>query len=439
MIARCVRNWCLSILALPAAVAAQQGADGARPITLAEAVRLAQQNSPTTVQARNAERGSQQSVRSSIAAFFPTLSVSASSNQRGGTQFVNGNPLPLTGLPWSYGRGLNTSVNLFDGGQRWNQYKTSLANVDRDAAAQVTARYSVALSVKTQYFQVLAARETESAARRQLEQAQQQLKVSATKMEAGVATRADSLASAIAVGNARLAILNAQNSLGNANAGLTRLIASTLVVTAVASDTSEMGAVSLDESTISSMLLEGPAVRQASATLAAAKASHRSATTGYMPSLSLTGSYSLAPKGTENFNWGGGPTSTSTNLGFSLNYTIFNNLTRETQLVNARISEDNAEASLRDAKFAAQQNLTTFLNNFRTAQQRVELQLLTITQADEALRVVQQRYNLGTASLLEVLQAQTTLDNARAALIQARLDARTAKANIEQLIGRDLP
>ena len=438
MTVRFMRACLAAAVALPATGAAQGGSDP-QPIALADAVRLAQRNSPTTVQARNAERGSEQSVRSSMAAFFPTLSLSAASNQRGGTQFVNGNPLPISGQPWSYSRGLNTSVNLFDGGQRWNQYKTSLANVDRDASSEVTARYSVALNVKTQYFQVLAARETESAARRQLEQAQQQLKVAATKMAAGAATRADSLASAIAVGNARLAILNAQNSLGNANAGLTRLIASPIVVTAVASDTSVMGAVTIDEAAISAMVLEGPAVKQAQATLVAAQAAHKASTSTYLPSLQLTGSYSLAPKGSDTFNWGGGPTTTSTNLGFSLNYTIFNNFTRETQLVNARITEDNAEASLRDAKFGARQNLTTFVNNFSTAQQRVELQLLTITQADEALRVVQQRYNLGTAQLLEVLQAQTTLDNARAALIQARLDARTAKANIEQLIGRDLP
>jgi outer membrane protein TolC len=52
--------------------------------------------------------------------------------------------------------------------------------------------------------------------------------------------------------------------------------------------------------------------------------------------------------------------------------------------------------------------------------------------------VVQQRYNLGTSSLLEVLQAETTLDNARAQLINARVNARIAKANIEALIGRDL-
>jgi outer membrane protein TolC len=37
------------------------------------------------------------------------------------------------------------------------------------------------------------------------------------------------------------------------------------------------------------------------------------------------------------------------------------------------------------------------------------------------------------------LTSQTTLNQARASLIQARYDARLAKAQIEALIGRDLP
>ena len=49
-----------------------------------------------------------------------------------------------------------------------------------------------------------------------------------------------------------------------------------------------------------------------------------------------------------------------------------------------------------------------------------------------------QRYNIGTALQVDVTTAQAALDQARFQLIQARLNARTAKANIEALIGHDL-
>ena len=140
------------------------------------------------------------------------------------------------------------------------------------------------------------------------------------------------------------------------------------------------------------------------------------------------------------FEWAGGSgaTTTSTSLSFNVNYTLFNNYQRESQVVTTRVNLENAEATLRDAKFLAQQNLTTQLNTYRTAQLSIELNKLQIQAAEENLRVVQQQYNLGTKQLLDLLTAQLQLDNARATLIQARQNARVAKAQIESIIGRDL-
>ena len=423
---------------IPGALAAQQ-AQAARPIPLAEAVRLAQQYSPTTVLARNQERSSEQGVRTAKAQFLPSLNLSATGSQRGGTQIVGGVPLPLTGLPWSYNRSVSTSLTVFDGGTNWYGWKTAEANLVRDDAGVVSARFSVALNVKVQYYAVLAAHESEAAARRTLEQAQQQLKVSSAKMAAGAATRVDSLSSAIQVANAQLAILTAQNNLLNANASLTRLVASPVQVTAVESDTSEIASINIDEGALTQMVGQGPAVQQAASTLSAAHAGHKAATAPYFPSLTVSGSYGQVPLASQDFNFGSGTSSISNQLSFSLGYTLFDRLRREQSLVSARIAEDNAEVTLRDARLGSQQNLISFLNTFRTAQAQIALQLLTIQAAEEALRVVQQRYNLGTAQLLDVLTAQATLDNARSNLIAARLNARTAKANIEALIGRDLP
>jgi outer membrane protein len=430
----------LATLALVPAIAAAQGAGAAaRPISIDDAVKLAQKNQPTTVLARNSVRQSESAVRFSKMNFLPSLSLSYNARQNGGTQFIQGVPVPISGNLWSYTRGLNSSVTLFDGGTKWYAYKTSEANLDAADAGEISARYSVALSVKTQYYNVLAAREAEAAANRQLEQNVQQLKVASAKMAVGTATLADSLSAAIGVANARLAILNARNSLENANAGLTRLIASPFPVTAMESDTADVGRVELSEATLTQMVIEGPPVKQALANVSAAKAAETSASVpGYLPSVTLTGQYGQNPKGSPTFDWGGGATTVSNSLSFGVSYTVFDNYRRENSIVIARVAEDNAEANLRDARYFAQQNLTTFLNNYQTAQETIALQLVTIASATENLRVVTQQYNLGTKQLLDVLTAQASLDQARSNLIAARLNARVAKANIEALIGRDL-
>lgn len=430
-------------LVLPAALAAQ-GASGlgdARPISLDEAIRLAQQNQPATVQARNALRTGESSIRQTLLGYLPSLSVGQSASQRGGTQLVQGVPLPLTGNPWSYGRSLSFGqVVLFDGMQRWNNYRTQQANLTASAQNVVTQSYAVALNVKTAYSNILTAREQAGAAQRQLESAEQQLKVANTKMQAGSATRADSLTGAIAVGNARQAILNAQNALLNANAQLTRYVATPFTVTALPGDTTDAAPITLSDAELVSMAVEGPAVRQATANVTAAQAAQKAARAPYMPTLSVSGNYGQTMPGSKTFEWAGGSgaTTTSTSLSFNLNYTLFNNYQRESQVVTTRVNLENAEASLRDAKFLAQQNLTTQLNTYRTAQLSIELNKLQIQAAEENLRVVQQQYNLGTRQLLDLLTAQLQLDNARATLIQARQNARVAKAQIESIIGRDL-
>ena len=426
------------LLAAPIALAAQQpGGDGARPIALDEAVQQAQRNAPAAVTARNTLRTTAATVRTAYAQYLPSLSVSGSGSRQGGETFFQGQLVPYRGSPWSFSRGLSANLELFDGGRRWYNLRAAEANVDAADASETSQRFNIALQVKQQYFAVLAARESEAAARRQLEQATEQLKSSTAKVRAGAATNSDSLRSAIQVGNARLAQLTAQNNLRVANAGLTRLVGAADVVTASPADTAEMGRIVLDSAQLTAMALDGPSVRQAEAALVAARASKKAAKTPYMPT--INSSYSLSGNNTsDTFDWGSGRIPKQNSLRFSLNFPLFNNLSREENVLRTSVAEDNAIAALRDAKLAQQQSLVQFLGAFRTAEERVAIQLSSVAAAEEDLRVQQQRYNLGASVLLDLLTSQTTLDQARASLIQARYDARIAKAQVEALVGRDL-
>ena len=93
---------------------------------------------------------------------------------------------------------------------------------------------------------------------------------------------------------------------------------------------------------------------------------------------------------------------------------------------------------LRDARLAAQQSLVQQLGALRTAEERIRIQQASVLAAQEDLRVQQQRYALGASTLLDLLTSQSQLNQARAALIQARQDYRIARAQIEAIVGRDL-
>jgi outer membrane protein len=339
--------------------------------------------------------------------------------------------------PWSYSTGLSSSLELFDGGRRFADLRARKADVDAAEANEVSQRFNIALDVKREYANVLAARESEAAARAQLEQAQAQLNAAVAKVRAGAATMSDSLRSVIQVGDARLALITAQNNLRVASAALTRLVGTPFVVTALPSDTAEIAPLTLDSASLEAMALSGPAVEQAEMQLRAADAQERSSRSSYFPT--ITASYSYNGNGTDPYGFGNGQFLYGSNLQFRLNFPLFNNFSREDQVLRARVAEDNAAAQLRDARLAAQQSLVQQVGALHSAEERIRIQLTSVLAAQEDLRVQQQRYNLGASTLLDLLTSQSQLNQARAALIQARQDYRIARAQIEAIIGRDLP
>jgi outer membrane protein len=431
-----------AFLVIPAALSAQVRLDSlnARPISLAEAVTLGQENGLAAVQARSSTRNAESSVRAARGALFPSLSLSLGQTNQSGDRFDSqGRIVPYAATqPWSYSTGLSSSLNLFDGGRRWNEVKRAKDDVVAAQANEITQKYNVALQIKTQYYAILAAREAESAAQAQLTQAQEQLKASIARTHAGVATVSDSLRSVVALGNAQLALLTARNNLRIASASLSRLIGSSTLVTAQPADTLDRGLSPIDSTVLAGLLDEGPTVRQAEAQLNSARASVKSAKTSYLPSVDL--SYSRSGSGFQQYYGAfGDPFAYSNSFSLRLSYNLFNNFSREDALERAQNTEDLSEATLRDTRLSAQQTLVQQISAVRSAQQRILIQEESVKAAQEDLRVQQQRYNLGASVLLDVLTSQSTLDAARTALIQARQDVRVARAQLEALVGRDLP
>ncbi len=430
------------LMLLPAALLAQEP----RPIALDEAVRLARRNSPASVQSRNTIRQNAGAVRQRYAAFLPSVNLSAGLSESQGFNLAQvpdpANPGSFISVPrpfsqdWNGNHGLSAQFQIFSGGARLFQLQQARAQLDAAEAADVAQDFAASLQVKQQYYAVLAAREQRSAAERQLESAQQQLRASTARVQAGAATRSDSLRTSIQVGNAKLAILTAENGLANANAALSRLIGSETLVTADPS-TEASETVSLTDAELLAMGDRSPAVLQAQANEVAAKQGNRSIWSQYLPSLSVTMSRSFSGRPGEFQIWGDGDLN-STRTNYNVGWQLFNGLNREQQGLTARISLDNAEAQLRDARLNARQQMIQQLGAFRTAEVRVQIQVSSVAAGEEDLRVQQERYALGASTLLDVLNSQTTLDQARRDLIQARLDARVAKAQIEALIGRDL-
>src|SRR5689334_14810394 len=326
--------------------------DSARKISLEEAVAMAQQNSPQAIAAEGTERTSKAARTSAVGAILPSASISAGHIvQMGGGQTrlnQNGEQVTVATQPTNT-LGLNLNMTLFDGGQRLYALRTAKAGISAAEANRVAVKYNVALQVKQQYYAVLAAIESEDAARLQMAQAQEQFKSSAIRVRAGVATRSDSLRGVIQVGNAQLALITAQTNREAADAALTRLVGSEVPVTADPASMQENMAALPDSAQLAALAKRGPAVEVAQTNVDAAKEAVKASKATYLPSLSA--SYARTGSGTDSrFGLGDGPFSYNGRLSFSLSYPVFNNFLREQQVVQAKVADINAQATLRDTQ-----------------------------------------------------------------------------------------
>jgi outer membrane protein len=413
-----------------------------RPITLEEAVAMARQNALAVIQAAGQKRTSDADVRAAYAAFLPSVSVSAGATrqlpaQGSRTRIENGQVITVPTDPWSSNIGVGASVTLFEGGQRIFDLQQARTRQVSAAINEEVQAFTAALAAKQQFLNVLAARETEAAARAQLAEAEQQSHAANAKVQARTATRSDSLRAEIQVRTARLAVQDARDAATTAAVSLTRIVGSSYPVTATEHDSLGSADLAVPEETLRAWAENGPDVRQAEQALSAARAARRSAWAGYLPS--LTASYSRGGSGTsQNLALDGSEYSYSGSVRLSASLPLFNQLQREGQVTKADVAVHDAEAALRDARLSARESVSQLLIAFRSARDRTTSQELNVEAATEDLRVQQLRYGEGASTLLDLLTSQTQLDQARRDLIRARYDRRVVKAQLETLVGRDL-
>jgi outer membrane protein len=438
------------LLAVPALLGAQEPSE-ARYISLDEAIRLAHLNSPQAIQARNNLRTSSMAVRGAYLDFLPTLSASVGLGRPlSRINDPDGRDGPLLGERfWEHNAGLNASMPLFDP-TRFYAVGQAKLRLEQAEIGELTQRYNTSLQVKQQFFNALNARETEAAARAALETSRQSYRAAQARVRAGSAISSDSLRAFIALQNATISLLSAQNAARQASASLTRLVGSREPVQADPADTANFAFVALDSSALVAALDQSPSIQSQQIAVELAQYSKKTARAAYWPRLSSLswrrsgsglGFYGfdrpLATASPEDrANWWSYSHSYTTDI--SLSIPIWTGMNREDALVQARLAAENAEVTYRDQRANQQVQLAQLIGQLRTTEAQIAVQQLSLAAAEEDLRVVTLRYELGAATLLDVSTSQDALNNARRNLISQRHAYRVARAQIEALIGRDL-
>lgn len=426
----------VAVLLAPAVLGAQAERPGVR---LAEAVRLAEQVQPSMVQARTGVDNAQARLRATTGAFLPNLSISSSgsSSFSQGPSRVDPTGQVITGdaTTSSVGTTISSSIDLFTGFRRGADRRAAISQHTAADATLRNASFQQKLATTTQFYDALAAEQLLQVREASVRRAEQQLNVAINRLQAGAATLSDSLRSLVTLGQARLQLITAETQLANAEANLGRLIGREGRVRALA-DSSLFQQVPpvLDTAGLRQEALENaPTVQVATANTHAAQALLSVAKAAYWPSLNLGGSNSFNASGRNDYQ-----VFQSRSISLSLSWQVFNRFSREQNIQLQLSSLDVAEANQGEARRQVMANLTVRLAELQSAALRLEITQTSVVAATEDLRVQQERYRLGLATIVDILTAQEALNQAEVDGVNARFDYLRAKAQIEALIGRDL-
>lgn len=425
----------LVVLLAPGALAAQDQRPGVR---LDEAIRLAELAQPSVVQARTGVINAEARRRVTNGAFLPSLSFSSN----GSTSFSEGSSRvdQSTGeiisgntTSSSFGGSISSSIDLFTGFRRGADRRAAGAQVTAAEASLTNATFQQKLATTNQFYDALAAEQLLGVRAASLRRAEEQLNVAVNRLRAGAATTSDSLRSLVTVGQARLQLITTETQLASAEANLGRLIGREGRVRALA-DSALFEIRTVDTTGLRQEALNNaPTVQVALANADAARASLSAAKAAYWPSLNLSGSNSFNANGRNDYE-----IFQSRQVSLGLSWQLFNRFSREQNIQTQISSLEVAEANQAESRRQVLANLTVRLAELYAAATRIEITRTSVAAATEDLRVQQERYRLGLATIVDLLTAQEALNQAEVDAVNARFDYLRAKAQIETLIGRSL-
>jgi outer membrane protein len=122
----------------------------------------------------------------------------------------------------------------------------------------------------------------------------------------------------------------------------------------------------------------------------------------------------------------------------SVSLPILQGRRRQRDLEQARIAEDDLRYQLRDSELALKADIASGLANLRTAYEAALIEEDNQVWANEQLRLAQERYRLGLATFLELVEAETVKAGADRDRLAAIFAYHDALASLESVIGTSL-
>ena len=161
----------------------------------------------------------------------------------------------------------------------------------------------------------------------------------------------------------------------------------------------------------------------------------KSLKTNFMPTLSMSFSYQYQSLYNPNINFFDYTWSNSSSLMFNLSIPLYR-ASNFTKVKSARIQMRQLDWNRIDTERKLNMQVVSYRNNMTASSEKVVSNKENVMQAEKAVQIAGKRYEVGKGTVLELNSSQVSLTQAQLTYNQSIYDYLVAKADLDQVLGK---
>lgn len=422
------------------------------PLTADEAVRIALQKNSNIVQAEASVLSARSGLWSAYSRVVPSVGIDANrsgsfTEEASGTQAFGSRAFPSSSFDserYNGSYGVSGRWSVFDPSAIAG-LSSARAGMRGATYGRAASRADVRLETRRRFYTVVRAMHLAGVSSQALRLSRDDERRVRALFEVGSVSKSDLLKAQVRTGQSQL------DSLLSDHAVIVQRLALAQQLGMNERDMSEVDSTlratheNIDAATmLSDARRQRPDLAAAESNLRAAELALRSAHWARLPSLTLSGSYTPTSVSSSRFfttaerdtatvtdsearrSWGGQ---------LSVNFNLFDGFATDARVAGARSrllqARETRDALLRNLEGEVRQALL----GYQEAIEREALARRTLASAAENLNLVQQKYNVGSATILDLIDAQVQQQRAQSDLVSALADIRVAEAAVDRVRG----
>lgn len=416
-----------------------------QPLSLLGALNVALQQNAAILKGKNDLEASYGIVVQTRAVALPQV-VASGQYKRSARSAVESFPIPTAPqLPdQNWNAGVQIIQSIYDGGKLTAAVKAARLTKDQALAQYQTVIADALLSVRVAYYDVLLAAQQITVHEASVNLLQKELEDQQRRYNAGTVPHFNVLRAEVAVANEKPLLIQARNNYRIAKNNLSNLLGYNLPrdiwedIPLQLTDTLDAVPYQVN---LPDAIQQALAHRTELVALRKAEQLQQlnivNAKAGYKPTVSVFAGYGwynaqFTPPVELDHDIHGW------NAGAQLQWNIFDGLLTHGKVTQAKALHDKSVTDLADQSRQIELQVRTAYSDFIEAKEVLDSQEKVQEEADEALREAKARAEAGTGTQLDVLDAETSLTQARTTNVQALHDYAAARARLERAIGEDM-